>query len=29
MNEIKREKSCGCIIIENGKVIFIRQTKGY
>lgn len=29
MNEIKREKSCGCIIIENGKVLLIQQTKGH
>ena len=29
MNEIKREKSCGCIIIEKGKVLLIQQTKGH
>lgn len=25
---MKHEKSCGCIIIENGKVLLIRQTNG-
>lgn len=25
----KREKSCGCIIIENGKVLLVQQTKGH
>ncbi len=25
----KKEKSCGCIIIENGKVLLIQQTKGH
>lgn len=29
MNEIKKEKACGCIIIENGKVLLIQQTKGH
>ena len=29
MNEIKREKSCGCIIIKNGKVLLIQQTEGH
>ena len=29
MNEIKKEKSCGCIIIEKGKVFLIQQTKGH
>ena len=29
MNEIKKEKSCGCIIIEKGKVLLIQQTKGH
>ncbi len=29
-NEIKlREKSCGCVIIEDGKVLLIQQTKGH
>ena len=29
MNEIKKEKACGCIIIENRKVLLIQQTKGH
>ena len=29
MNEIKKEKSCGCIIIKNGKVLLIQQTEGH
>ena len=29
MNEIKKEKACGCIIIEKGKVLLIQQTKGH
>ena len=26
---MKQEKSCGCIIIENNKVLLIHQTKGH
>ena len=29
MNEEKKEKSCGCIIIKNGKVLLIQQTEGH
>ena len=29
MNEVKKEKSCGCIIIKNGKVLLIQQTEGH
>ena len=30
MEEIlKKEKSCGCIIIDNEKVLLIKQTKGH
>ena len=29
MENIKREKSCGCIIIEKSKVLLIQQTKGH
>jgi len=29
MNDMKKEKSCGCIIIEKGKVLLIQQTKGH
>ena len=29
MNEAKKEKSCGCIIIKNGKVLLIKQTEGH
>lgn len=29
MNNLKKEKSCGCIIIEKGKVLLIQQTKGH
>ncbi len=29
MNNIKKEKSCGCIIIEKDKVLLIQQTKGH
>ena len=29
MNNLKKEKSCGCIIIENDKVLLIQQTKGH
>lgn len=29
MNNLEKEKSCGCIIIENGKVLLIQQTKGH
>lgn len=28
MNDMKKEKSCGCIIIEKRKVLLIQQTKG-
>ena len=26
MNNLKKEKSCGCIIIENSKVLLVQQT---
>lgn len=26
---MKYEKSCGCIIIEDGKVLLVKQTKGH
>ena len=29
MNNLKKEKSCGCIIIEKDKVLLIQQTKGH
>ena len=29
MNNFKKEKSCGCIIIEKDKVLIIQQTKGH
>ena len=29
MNEVKKEKSCGCIIVEKGKVLLVKQTKGH
>ena len=29
MNNLEKEKSCGCIIIENNKVLLIQQTKGH
>ncbi len=29
MEERKKEKSCGCIIIENDKVLLIQQVKGH
>ena len=29
MNNFKKEKSCGCIIIEKDKVLLIQQTKGH
>ncbi len=29
MNDMKKEKSCGCIIIEKGKVLLIQQTRGH
>ena len=29
MNEVKKEKSCGCIIIKNGRVLLIQQTEGH
>ena len=29
MNNLEKEKSCGCIIIEKGKVLLIQQIKGH
>lgn len=29
MEEIKIEKACGCIIIDNGKVLLIQQNEGW
>ena len=29
MNNLEKEKSCWCIIIENNKVLLIQQTKGH
>ncbi len=29
MNNSKKEKSCGCIIIEKNKVLLIQQTEGH
>ena len=29
MNNLNKEKSCGCIIIEKDKVLLIQQTKGH
>ena len=29
MNNLKKEKSCGCIIIEKDKVLLIQQKKGH
>lgn len=29
MNNLKKEKSCGCIIIESGKVLLIQQMEGH
>ena len=29
MNNLKKEKSCGCLIIEKGKVLLIQRTKGH
>lgn len=29
MNNLKREKSCGCIIIEKDKVLLIQQAEGH
>ena len=29
MNNLKKEKSCGCIIIENSKVLLVQQTMGH
>ncbi len=29
MNNLKKEKSCGCIIIEKDKVLLIQQTQGH
>ncbi|MBQ9266981.1 MAG: NUDIX domain-containing protein [Clostridia bacterium] len=26
---LRREKACGCVIIENGKVLLIQQTAGH
>ena len=28
MNNLKKEKSCGCVIIENDKVLLIKQIQG-
>ncbi len=29
MNNLKQEKACGCIIIEEGKVLLIQQIEGH
>ena len=29
MNNSEKEKACGCIIIENGKVLLIQQIEGH
>ena len=29
MGENKKEKSCGCVVIDEGKVLLIKQTKGH
>ena len=29
MNNLEKEKSCGCIIIEDNKVFLVQQTKGH
>ena len=29
MEEIKKEKACGCIIIDNGKVLLVQQNEGW
>lgn len=29
MNNLKKEKSCGCIIMERDKVLLVQQTKGH
>ena len=29
MNNLKKEKSCGCIIIQKNKVLLIQQTEGH
>ena len=28
-NQVKVEKSCGCIIIDNEKILLVKQTKGF
>ena len=29
MKELKKEKACGCIIIDNGKVLLVQQNEGW
>ena len=29
MNDLKKEKACGCVIIEKNKVLLIQQTEGH
>ena len=29
MEILRKEKSCGCIVIDEGKVLLIKQTKGH
>lgn len=29
MEVLKKEKACGCVVIENEKVLLIKQTKGH
>ena len=29
MQELKREKACGCIIIDNDKVLLVQQNEGW
>lgn len=29
MNEMKREKACGCIVIDNDKVLLVQQNQGH
>ena len=29
MDILRKEKSCGCVVIENEKVLLIKQTKGH
>ena len=28
-NNLKKEKACGCIIIDNGKVLLVEQNSGF